>query len=879
MDQTDLANGWASPLPRDVVFVTAAWPAASDSIGYEDDWLRLVFTHEFTHIVHLDRSEGWARFVRGVFGRVPLAFPNLFLPEWQIEGLATFEESRVTGAGRLHAGDFAAIVGQAARARRLEPLDRVNGGLVDWPGGLAPYAYGAGFTAYLAERFGEGRLAQLADATARRLPFLGSGAYAHVFGERLGTLWNEYEASRARRTPAAPARPATQLTHQGFVALGPRFDGACGECPLSVLYSTQTPHELPSLYRVTLDGSAPRRLATRYLGSTVAPGRDRIYFDQQEVRREAGLYSDLYALDRRTGRIVALTHEARLLDPDLSPDGSTIVAVRAAPGRRDLVAVRLEADRGHVVDVIASEPETQFDAPRWSPDGRSIAVERQRRGEWPEIVVVDAASRTVRVVAAAPATRIVTPAWRPDGRAIVAAAARADEPFNLYEFPIDGGLVHQLTYAAGGATWPDVSPDGRSIVYVGLTAQGSDLFEAPYADDTDAAEGIQQAGRPGQSVPAVAMDRTAGNAAPASAPYSPWATLAPVAWTPLFTADSRQLRAGIATGGSDVLGYHAYAASATWLVRGPSGRAGSPATPDWEISYAYTRWRPLFFVDASEQTSFFAGPPDASGLAATETLHERELQAGVVFPVSHVRVAQTALLSFSRAVDRYAPSAASDVDRAAIRAGWAVSTAHRFGYSISGERGVTIGATTELVRSALGASGDARAVTADARAYLPGVRAHDVVALRVAGGWSAGDRLVRRGFNLGGGSGNLSPLDFGREAISLLRGFPVDTFAGTHVALVNADYRFPIAWPQRGVGTWPLFLRAVHGAVIADAGHAWTRAFEWRDVKADAGAELALDIVAGYSLPLTVTAGAAWGRDGSGLVAGGAWYVRVGRAF
>ena len=41
-----------------------------------DDWLRLVFTHEFTHIVHLDRSEGWARVVRGVFGRMPIAFPE-----------------------------------------------------------------------------------------------------------------------------------------------------------------------------------------------------------------------------------------------------------------------------------------------------------------------------------------------------------------------------------------------------------------------------------------------------------------------------------------------------------------------------------------------------------------------------------------------------------------------------------------------------------------------------------------------------------------------------------------------------------------------------------------------------------------------------------
>ena len=174
VDQTDLANGWATPLPYDTIMVTAAWPLGSEFTGNTDDWLRLVFTHEFTHIVHLDRSVGWARVVRRMFGRMPIAFPNLFLPRWQIEGLATYEESVVTGEGRLHAGDFRAIVGEAARQRALEPLDRVNGGLTDWPDGNAQYAYGVGFHQYLADRFGADTLAALADATAGRFPYTAS---------------------------------------------------------------------------------------------------------------------------------------------------------------------------------------------------------------------------------------------------------------------------------------------------------------------------------------------------------------------------------------------------------------------------------------------------------------------------------------------------------------------------------------------------------------------------------------------------------------------------------------------------------------------------------------------------------------------------------
>ena len=173
-DQTEFANGYATPLPYDTIVIYTAWPSASEFVF--DDWLRLAFTHEFTHIVHLDRSEGWARIARGIFGRTPYAFPNLYLPPSQIEGLATYEESAITGEGRLHAGEFRAIVREAARSRTLEPLDRVNGGLTDWPASAAPYAYGVDFHEYLVSRFGPEKLAALAAATARRFPYTGTRA-------------------------------------------------------------------------------------------------------------------------------------------------------------------------------------------------------------------------------------------------------------------------------------------------------------------------------------------------------------------------------------------------------------------------------------------------------------------------------------------------------------------------------------------------------------------------------------------------------------------------------------------------------------------------------------------------------------------------------
>ena len=389
VDQSDSSNGSATPVPYNTIVVSSAWPAGSEFIGNVDDWLRVVFTHEFTHIVHLDRSIGWARLLRGIFGRTPIAFPNLFLPAWQIEGLATYQEGMMNGGGRLHAGDFSAIVEEAARSGRLESLDRVTGGLTDWPGGLTPYAYGVGFHEYLANHYGSDSLADLAAQTAGRVPFTASRVFARIYGKSLGALWREYESSLT----AATAGPATsdeaiRLTDEGFTITAPRFDREpCGGCSPRIVYSARTPHEFPSLKAVSTDGSSPYRLATRYLGSTSAVGRDFIVFDQLELRRNAGLYSDLYLFDRQSHQVRRLTSEGRLLDPDLSPDGLTLASVRETAGRRELVLVRLnqssEASADELttdINVLVSEPETQFNAPRWSPDGRSIAVERHRRG-------------------------------------------------------------------------------------------------------------------------------------------------------------------------------------------------------------------------------------------------------------------------------------------------------------------------------------------------------------------------------------------------------------------------------------------------------------------------------------------------------------------
>jgi outer membrane protein assembly factor BamA len=197
---------------------------------------------------------------------------------------------------------------------------------------------------------------------------------------------------------------------------------------------------------------------------------------------------------------------------------------------------------------------------------------------------------------------------------------------------------------------------------------------------------------------------------------------------------------------------------------------------------------------------------------------------------------------------------------------------------MSVEEGFAVEAAAESSRTAFGSDADAGAAIADARAYHR-LAGHTVVAGRVAAAAGWGPLASRRRFAAGGAGPSEPVFDFGRETIGLLRGFDTDALTGSRALVANLDLRFPLARIQRGRGAWPIFLRTIHGAVFADAGHAWDTHFDGGDVRVSAGAELSLDLVVLHYVPLTIVSGAAWTHD---PVAGRdrpAFFARIGYAF
>jgi hypothetical protein len=854
VDQHDVSNGWANPVPYNVIEISAAAPAGGSTIGNSDDWLRLVLSHEYTHIVHLDKARGWIGGLRAVFGHSPFLYPNLFLPLSQIEGLAVYNESVLTGKGRIPAGDFRDIIDRAAASRRFDPIDRTNGGLIDWPGGAAHYAYGAYFHKYLADRFGADSIAKLADETSGRVPYFGAPAFKKVFNRSLGELWQDFEAD-ARAQARDDSSASTRLTHHGFGVGAPVF-GSSGR----LFYSIANPHDFPALMELPGDGSAPRRITTRYFGSQTSAAAGLLVFDQTELVHNVGLQSDLYAVAEAGGRARRLTHLARAGDPDVAPDGRTIVCTIQSADRRFLATLRLP-DPGRIAtpEILVSKPSTDYSTPRWSPDGRSIAVERREVGGPSEIVVIDVATRNERSIVSSRDARNVTPFWL-SRTTILFASDRGGEPFSLYSVDVSSGAVRRLNGVGHSAQAPVVSPGGRTLVFVGYTADGYDLFSLPLATASWSDVSTSTSSTRDERLSGPAPVTTADVA------YRPWSTLLPRFWTPIIESDASELAFGAATDGSDALGRHTYGGTIAW--------ATSRLRPDWSLAYAYDRWWPTLFVSVSDDTD-----PFRDGEVRT-----REVNAGALFVVARVRWSQAVLASLNASHDGLSCEACgttlpSDVKRGAIRTGWILNTAKAYGYSVSRESGATLRLTWEAAPEALGSDAGNGSATIDSRGYFRVGPRHAAVAVRAAGASAWGDKGARRVFSASGAGPAASGFDFGRDAVGLLRGFESDALIGIHAAVANIDYRLPLFRPQRGLGTAPIFFRTMHAAFFADVGHAWDGAFRAADVRTSVGAEISIDTVLGYSLPLTFTTGVAWRRDPVGHHDGVAVIGRIGRAF
>jgi Tol biopolymer transport system component len=770
-----------------------------------------------------------------------------------VEGLATYEETEGTAFGRGRNADTRMVVRMAALEEEFPKEDRASPQTPDrWPIGHTPYVFGEAFLRNVTGRTGQKALPDLARMQSGRVPFLDDLTTQKATGLSAHNHWKLWSAearsefqAEAARVEARGTTASRPLTTRGVRQLGPRFspDGSW------IAYTSNSLTRFPAIRLVRPDGSGDRHLTRRNGGTSLSwtPDGRTLVYDEAEVFRSFSRHYDLRAIDVESGRVRRLTRGLRAREPDVGPDGKTVVFVRQLGDRGELFTIGIDGkDLGPLT---RSAPGTQWGSPRFSPAGDRVVASRWTSGGWLDIVEVDPGGGEVRNLTLDRA-KDLEPTWTPDGALVVFRSDR-DGISNLYALRVADKTMVRLSNVLGGAFTPAVSPSGQELAFSSYSAQGYDVHLTSLA--------IESAPLAEPFVDAYPAPRPTPAAETAAAKdYGPLPAMLPRFWTPIVVSRDRETQLGAGTIGVDPLFRHFYALDLYWGTS--SERLSARGL------YQYDRLWPTFLLTGEDSTDVHEGG----------TTRTRQLNVRATVPVQRtIRSSQYLSLTWRRERETLEGPEPEALDLGGIEVAWSLSTVKQFARSFSPVEGHQLRVAYLKEDPALGSDVSLSKVAGEAQTYWRVFGETDVVALRLAAGGTAGEPDFTRSFAVGGFPDS-ELFNLVRTNLAVLRGYPDDAFTGRSFASGSLEYRFPLAFVERGWRSAPLFLRRLHGAAFFDAGHAWSGDFRLDEVKTSAGVAIGIDTYVAHSLGLTGTVGVARGfADGGETKV----YFRLGLAF
>jgi Tol biopolymer transport system component len=895
-DVTDVANGFAGALPYDQIHLFLTAPDDLSPLGDVDDWYLELVTHEFTHVLHTDHIEGVPALVNAVLGKT-LA-PNQVQPRWILEGLAVFEESSKTSGGRLRSSIWNMFMRADVLENNVARLDEISSDVRRWPQGNLWYLYGSFFMQWIAETYGEQAIRRMIDDYSRQIiPYAINRSIRRATGRNFEELYPAFVDTLRRESNALVARirarglrEGTRITFGGQAANGPRFvpknawPGTAGD----IVYYRDDAHSTPGIYHVPLRRDRAGRivpskdhdLVARTLGGGYVgflPDGSYVFDSIETYNNTYGFY-DLFWLPRgardKSGLgsdRVRLTEGFRSYEPDVSPDGKHVVFATNHRGTSYLQIADLDV-REHKVKnlrtLVRSAPFDQAYSPRWSPDNRHVAYSSWTHGGYRDVRMVDTWTGAWIDVTH---DRAVDggPCFSPDGKTLFFHSDRTGV-MNVYAYDVASKKLAQVTNVINGAFQPSVSPDGKTLVYLGYTHEGWDLF----AMDLD----------PSKFLPALPYVDDRGSMPPeprhvhfVHKSYDALDTLVPRSYLINTAPGDFGQTISFAVKGSDIMGLHNFSGSLGFETDQPD--------PQFSVNYTYSRLP--FDVGVSVYRSIAPGSTYSLGKNSVDWV-QSTIGGSASINYSIPRAFETHNFSLSYSVGSVSgdlgltkqplnpydtPHLPSQALATVASVSWSYGNAQSYLWSISNEKGFNISASIDLSHPVLGSDYRGFRGRADFSTYLamPWLR-HHVVALHAGGGMIGGSYPA--GPFYVGGFIDVGPQDQVQSFVNgggfvyqngfALRGYPVAIETGRYYGLFNAEYRFPIVNIDRGLSTLPVMLNRISGNVCFDLGGAFDDPAT-ANFLTSLGGELWFDTTLGYFASFDFRIGYARGLSEGGI--------------
>jgi hypothetical protein len=483
-NQSSVSNGFVTLAPRRSEFF--AMPTQNYNQVGTNDWLDLLASHEYRHIVQYQRSiTGFNKFLFYAFGQQALAgmsFANA--PQWFWEGDAVATETAFTHSGRGRIPNFDLLFRTNFQEGRVfnyhkQYLRSYKHNIPDH------YVLGYHMISYLRKKTGD---AEIWEKVIRRswnipfIPFRFSGSIKansgltvrQLFNEMSGELKKEWEqqSHELKLTSFESINPRTTKAYTDYQFPQPLENGNIAAMKSGI-------GDIAQLVLLSENKKEKKGFVQGPINNTgmLSAAGNRVVWNEYryDPRWLVRTYSVIKAYDFETKKSHVVSKKSRYAAAALSPDGKQVATIETDTQYKTHLVI-LDYNTGTVVRTF-DNPENHFIAmPHFSEEGNSIVavrtINKQKtisRFSLPDNSIMDLIPLTLE--------NLGYPVPYRDYIFYNSPASGID---NIYVLDTKTGGRFQVTSSKYGAYNPSVSKDGKTIYYNEQTRDGFDIVKISF---------------------------------------------------------------------------------------------------------------------------------------------------------------------------------------------------------------------------------------------------------------------------------------------------------------------------------------------------------------------------------------------------------------
>lgn len=452
---------------------------------YAQNWQKQLTLHEYRHAVQMCKMrQGFGNVVYYLFGNQgTAALFGLYLPMWFVEGDAVWSETVHSNSGRGRLPEFVYPLKAQVLDKKIYSYDKAQFGSYR---NFVPDYYTLGYQLISEgiKNYGTGLWNDVLNQVSRKsytfVPFTHrlkkntGNKKVKFYKAIMGDLKNQWQ-TQDKPAENIPGFPVSDRFYTSYLFPQVLPDG-------SIIAEKTSIDDINRFVKIDTNGKVTRLFTPGFDFKESLSANDSLIcwnetaFDPRWSNRD---YSVIKVYNYKTKKLKQLTRHSRYFAPALSPDGKTIVAVRADMQQNYFLDF-LNAATGKKLREFHTPGNLFFMTPHWSADGKNVVtVVLGNKGK--SILLLNTSTMKAKQLLPFSFTEIKWPVMH--GRQVVYTGTYEGRD-NLYAIDVATGKTYRVFNSRFGATEAAFSPGGNKLYFSRYTADGYKTASVSFHPDT-----------------------------------------------------------------------------------------------------------------------------------------------------------------------------------------------------------------------------------------------------------------------------------------------------------------------------------------------------------------------------------------------------------